>query len=297
MPRPWAAIPKNQVSPYKNDTLAGRVALVTGGGSGIGFECARQIGLHGGRLCLMGRRLEFLNKAAEKLRQEGIEATVAAGDVRRPEDCKRAAETAKTAFGSIDILINGAAGNFLATLDTLTPNGFKTVMEIDTQGAFNMCWACFPELKESKFGGNIINITATLHYGATWWQGHPSAAKAAIDSLTRSMALEWGDYGIRSNGIAPGAIADTPGFTKLSSGDVEAMAGKYAQKSIPTGRMGTKFDIAMACIYLCGAAGEYVSGNILIVDGAAWVHRPPSMPRAAVAATARAKETRSRAKM
>jgi len=297
MPRPWAAIPKNQVSPFKSDTLAGRVALVTGGGSGIGFECARQIGLHGGRLCLMGRRLEFLNKAAEKLRQEGIEATVAAGDVRRAEDCKRAAETATSAFGSIDILINGAAGNFLATLDELTPNGFKTVMDIDTQGTFNMCWACFPALKESKFGGNIINLTATLHYGATWWQSHPSAAKAANDSLTRSMSLEWGTYGIRSNGIAPGAIADTPGFTKLSSEDIEKKAAQFAQQTIPTGRMGTKFDIAMACVFLCSAAGEYISGHIMVVDGANWVWKPPMVPRAAVSANARAKEKRSRAKM
>merc|ERR1712066_875148 len=119
-------------------------------------------------------------------------------------------------LGSLDILINCAAGNFLAPAEQLSPNGFKTVMDIDTLGVFNMSRVAFEHLKASRFGGVITNITATLHYTATWYQSAPVAAKAAIDALTRNLALEWGDYGIRVNTVAPGPIADTPGFRKLT---------------------------------------------------------------------------------
>jgi len=103
-------------------------------------------------------------------------------------------------FGRVDILVNGAAGNFLAEAKSLTPKGFKTVMDIDAQGCFNMSHAVYPAMVKNGFGGSITNISMTLHYGATWYQAHASAAKSAIDSLTRSLALEWGCDKIRVNG-------------------------------------------------------------------------------------------------
>merc|ERR1712228_1006951 len=117
------------------------------------------------------------------------------------------------------ILVNSAAGNFLAVSEEMSSNAFKTVMEIDTMGCFNMMHASFAPLKASTFGGVITSITSTLHYTATWYQTAPVAAKAAIDAMTRNLALEWGDYGIRCNCIAPGPIADTPGLEKLSGGN------------------------------------------------------------------------------
>ena len=101
-------------------------------------------------------------------------------------------------FGRVDILVNGAAGNFLSEAKSLTPKGFKTVMEIDALGCYNMCHYSYPAM--AKNGGSIINISMTLHYGATWYQAHASAAKSAIDSLTRTLALEWGSDRIRVNG-------------------------------------------------------------------------------------------------
>jgi peroxisomal 2,4-dienoyl-CoA reductase len=259
-------------SPFKGDILKGKVALITGGGSGIGFEIAKQFLAHGAAgVVIMGRREPMLQQAVEMLEKEGGKALYARGDVRDSDDCLRAVDTAVSHFGRLDVLVNSAAGNFLSTLEDLTPKGFKTVLEIDTMGVFNMASAAFGPLKECG-SGNIINITATLHYGATWWQGHPSAAKAAIDSLTRSMALEWGAYNIRVNGIAPGPIADTPGMTKLSGGADPKLMDKMMETSVPLGRAGSKFEIASSAIYML--CNPYITGQDLIVDGGNWLMKP-----------------------
>ncbi len=220
-------------------------------------------------------------------------------DVRDPSQCKAAVKFCMDTFGQLDILVNGAAGNFLAEASALSPNGFKTVMEIDTMGTFNMCHASFPYLKKpsSEEGAVVINISATLQYGATWFQVHASAAKSAVDSLTRSLALEWGLHNIRVNGIAPGPIANTPGTTKLApplqggsnqgKDDLEILT-----KQIPLGRMGETFDIAMAAVFLCSPAGSYISGDVLVVDGAQWLFKPPMVPREMVSDFSRKMEDR-----
>ena len=191
-------------SPFRPDLLANKVCLVTGGGSGIGFEIARQFVAHGAQVVIMGRRENVLQEALGLLEKAGSAAGVAyyaKGDVRNPDDCLAAVDVAVSRFGRLDVLVNSAAGNFLSSLEDLTPKGFKTVMEIDTMGVFNMASAAFTPLKDSG-SGNIINLTATLHYGATWWQGHPSAAKAAIDSLTRRYTV----VSIFSNSRAPPSV-------------------------------------------------------------------------------------------
>jgi peroxisomal 2,4-dienoyl-CoA reductase len=189
-------------SPFNSQALAGKVAIVTGGGSGICFEITKQLLLHGCTAAIIcGRRENFLQKAAKELSSvSNRQCLYKVVDVRDPSACKAAVEYAMSQFGRVDILINGAAGNFLAEAKSLTPKGFKTVMEIDTLGTFNMCHAIFPAMNSSGCGGSIIKRNMTLHYGATHYQAHASAAKSAIDSLTRSLALEWGCYKIRVNG-------------------------------------------------------------------------------------------------
>eukprot|EP01062_Namystynia_karyoxenos_P025817 TRINITY_DN2022_c0_g1_i2.p1 TRINITY_DN2022_c0_g1~~TRINITY_DN2022_c0_g1_i2.p1 ORF type:complete len:323 (+),score=87.69 TRINITY_DN2022_c0_g1_i2:75-971(+) len=298
MPRVWDVVPRNQRSPFRSDILAGRVALITGGGSGIGLEIARQFGLHGAKVVIMGRRQQFLDKAVAALTADGVTAASISGDVRRTADCARAVEVATSSFGSLDILVNSAAGNFLAPAEALSPNGFKTVMEIDAQGVYNMSHASFAALKASRFGGNILNITATHNLKAVWYQSHASAAKAAIDSLTRCFALEWGEYGIRANGVAPGPIADTPGLAKLAPTDnAEEMCRHVAETTTSIGRLGTKFDIAMSCIFLACEGGSNITGETVVCDGGNWFHNTPAIPRAAVVAAARKVESTSRAKM
>jgi len=210
-------------------------------------------------------------------------------DVRDPKQCKAAVQFCIDTYGQLDILINGAAGNFLAEASALSPNGFKTVMEIDALGTFNMCHASFPYLKQHG-DGRVINISATLQYGATWFQVHASAAKSAVDSITRTLALEWGIHKIRVNAIAPGPIQNTPGTAKLAPGANKDLM----TEQIPLGRMGDAFDIAMAAIFLCSFAGYFISGDVLVVDGAHWLFKPPIVPREVVSELSRKMESNTR---
>ncbi|KAI3424239.1 hypothetical protein D9Q98_009595 [Chlorella vulgaris] len=282
-------------SPFKPDTLRGKTALVTGGGSGIGLEITRQLGLHGAKVVISGRREQVLRDACQTLGGDGITAAFVQGDVRRYEDCERMAGEAVARFGRLDILVNCAAGNFLSPAEQLSSNGFRTVMEIDALGTFNMSRAAFAALKSSG-DAIIINISMTLHYGATWWQAHASAAKAAVDSLTRSLGLEWGHYGIRTAGVAPGPIEGTAGMSKLAPGsDAAAAVLQKVNSSIPLGHMGRRWDIAMACLFLCSPAASFVTGHTLVVDGAEWMYKPSLVPRDAVNRISRGVEAQSRA--
>lgn len=285
-------------SPFKPDILRGKVALVTGGGSGIGLEITRQLGLHGASVVISGRREQVLRDACTALGAEGVTAHFVQGDVRKFEDCERMVAAAVQRCGRLDILVNCAAGNFLSPAEQLSSNGFKTVLEIDTVGTFHMCRAAFEPLKAAgaRGGALIINISMTLHYGATWWQAHASAAKAAVDSLTRSLGLEWGHFGIRTAGVAPGPIEGTAGMTKLAPGsDGEARMQKLMQAAIPLGHMGRRWDIAQACVFLASPAAAFVTGHTLVVDGGEWMCRPALVPREKVTRVSRGVEAKSRA--
>ncbi|KAM7256249.1 hypothetical protein ACFE04_011990 [Oxalis oulophora] len=284
-------------SPFKEDILKGKVALLTGGGSGIGFEISLQLGKHGASIAIMGRRKHVLHSAVSALQHNGIPAIAIEGDVRKKEDAVRALEATFQRFGRLDILVNAAAGNFLIPAQDLSPNGFRTVLDIDAVGTFTMCHEALKYLKKgglgkdpSDKGGTILNISATLHYTATWYQIHVSAAKAAVDSTTRSLALEWGtDYDIRVNGIAPGPIEDTAGVSKLLPKSIVDETMKE-----PLYKFGEKWDIAMATIYLASDAGKYVNGTTLVVDGGMWLSKPRRMPKEAVKQLSRRVEKRSR---
>jgi len=279
-------------SPFRSDVLKGKVALITGGSSGIGLEITRQLGLHGCAVVITGRRKEVLDAAVGQLQAAGITAAGLQGDVRKQEVCNDWVHTTVQTFGSLNILVNCAAGNFLANASELTQGGFKTVMEIDAVGTFTMSRAAFQALKEAK-SSVIINISATLHYGATWYQVHASAAKAAVDSITRSLALEWGEYGVRVVGVAPGPIKGTAGMSKLAPGEEQSME-EVVRSAVPLGCMGEKQDIALACVFLASAAARYISGETLVVDGAAWLHRPQLVAREDVSRLSRKVEGKSR---
>jgi NAD(P)-dependent dehydrogenase (short-subunit alcohol dehydrogenase family) len=243
---------------FAPNLLAGKAALVTGGGSGIGAGIARTFARHGAKVALVGRTKEKLDAVAKEL---GDGASVHPCDVRDFGALEKAMNDAAARFGRLDFVVNSAAGNFLSPAAALSANGFKAVVDIDLCGTFNACRAAFPHL--SKNGGVIVSITATQADVPTPLQVHAGAAKAGIAKLTRDLALEWGRMGIRVVAVAPGPIEGTEGMSRLAPGT----AGDNLKKRVPLGRYGTIDEIADAVLYLVSPAGAYVTGATLLVDG------------------------------
>jgi 2,4-dienoyl-CoA reductase [(3E)-enoyl-CoA-producing], peroxisomal len=250
---------------FAENILQGKVAFLTGGGTGITGGITRAFAKHGAQVAIASRSLENLIPMKQFVEENGGECFAVAADVRDHAAVENAVAKTIEHFGKIDILINGAAGNFLCAANELSSNGFGTVVDIDTKGTFNVCRAAFEELKRSH--GQILNISATLHYLATPMQIHVSAAKAGVDAITRNLSAEWGRHGIRVNGIAPGPIEDTEGMKRLLP---EAIKEKIMKK-IPLGRFGTIADIENAALFLCSDAASYINGVTLVVDGGSWL--------------------------
>jgi peroxisomal 2,4-dienoyl-CoA reductase len=256
---------------FKDGILKGRVAFVTGGGTGITGGVARALAGAGAHVALVSRKVENLKPAAAAINGARAanpimgEAFAVAADVREYEKVEQALLATAEKFGKVDIVVNGAAGNFLCKAEELSPNGFGTVVDIDLKGTFNVCRAAFAQLKENR--GQILNISATLHYLGTPMQLHVSAAKAGVDALTRNLAVEWGRYGIRVNGIAPGPIEDTEGMKRLVPEPIK----EKLKKNIPLGRFGRIADIETAAVFLCSDAASFINGEILVVDGGQWL--------------------------
>jgi peroxisomal 2,4-dienoyl-CoA reductase len=250
---------------FAENILQGKVAFVTGGGTGITGGIARALSEHGAHLAITSRKQENLDPMKKLIEDNGGECLAITADVRDYEAVQTAVAATVEKFGRIDIVINGAAGNFLCAADQLSANGFGTVVDIDTKGTFNVCRAAFEELKKSH--GQILNISATLHYLATPMQIHVSAAKAGVDAITRNLSAEWGRHGIRVNGIAPGPIEDTEGMKRLLP---EALKEKITRK-IPLGRFGRIRDIENAALFLCSDGASFINGVTLVVDGGSWL--------------------------
>ncbi|MGI9055488.1 MAG: SDR family oxidoreductase [Pyrinomonadaceae bacterium] len=251
---------------FAENILKDKVAFVTGGGTGITGGVARALAEAGAKIAITSRKEENLIPQKQFIEENGGQCFAVAADVRDYAAVENAISETVKHFGKIDIVINGAAGNFLVKPEELSANGFGTVVDIDTKGTFNVCRAAFEELKKSG-NGQILNISATLHYTATPMQIHVSAAKAGVDAITRNLAIEWGKYGIRVNGIAPGPIADTEGMKRLVPEPVK----ERLEKKIPLRRFGYIKDIENATIFLCSDAASYISGVTLVVDGGHWL--------------------------
>ena len=262
---------------FRPDLLKGRAALVTGGGTGICRGIALALAAHGADVAITSRKADHLEPTARELEALGVKAVAIAADVRDPAAIDGAIKAAVDRFGRLDIVVNGAAGNFVCAAEDLSPNGFGTVVDIDLKGTFNVSKAALPHLKVR--GGVILNISATLHYLGTASQIHVSAAKAGVDAVTRTLAVEWGRYGIRVNGIAPGPIDGTEGVKRLLEGEKR----ERAQRLNPMGRLGTTRDIADAALFLCSDAATFINGVTLVVDGGQWLAsyrlsgEPPSL--------------------
>lgn len=253
---------------FANDTLKDRVALITGGGSGLGLEIAQAFTSMGAKVMLAGRNEERLQAAAEAIRQQGGTALICRTDVRQYDEVKHAVEKTVQDFGALDILVNNAAGNFVCPTSELSPNGWRTVVDIDLNGTFYGCHAAYPHLKASRYGGSILSMITML--GVSGWPGAApaAAAKAGILALSRTLAVEWGHDQIRVNTISPGPIGDTEGVRRMY---IETGRGELEAKKTALGRFGQKKDIANAAVYLASDLASYVTGENLIVDGGRWL--------------------------
>lgn len=246
---------------------AGKTVWVTGGGSGLGRSMATAFAREGATVCVIGRRQEALDETAQLIAQSGGSAFGLSCDVRDPARVEEVVAEILSRSGRLDVLVNNAAGNFVAPSEKLSPNGFKSVVDIVLNGTFHCTRAAFEALRASR--GSILNIIATYAWSGEPGALHSACAKAGVLAMTRTLAAEWGQFGIRVNAVAPGPI-HTEGTDKnlWSIADVE----KYVVAQVPLGRLGSPEDVSRAALWLCSGDADWVSGAALPVDGAHWLH-------------------------
>jgi NAD(P)-dependent dehydrogenase (short-subunit alcohol dehydrogenase family) len=247
---------------FRDHLLAGKNAFITGGGSGIGQRMAERFAEHGAKVTLVGRKQEKLDAAADSIRSQGGTAATAALDVRDYPAVEAALQKAREQFGEIDILICAAAGNFPAPVTGMSANAFKAVIDIDLLGTFNTCRAAHAHLR--KPGASVISISASHATIPIANQAHVCAAKAGVDLLTRTLAIEWGPQGIRANCITPGPTDDTEGMRRLTP---TADARRRVEQGVPLRRFGTKDELADLALFLCSDAAAFITGAVYVCDG------------------------------
>jgi len=266
------------------ELFKGQTVFVTGGGSGINLGVASHFAALGAHVAICGRTQDKLDRAAAGLRElnEHVRGKVlaVAADVRDPAALDAAIARTKDELGPIDVLVAGAAGNFICPADELSPNGFKTVIDIDLLGSFHASRAAFEQLRERR--GSIVFISAPQSFVPQAFQAHVGAAKAGVDQLMRDLAVEWGRHGIRANSIVPGPILGTEGLKRLSSPEVD----EEARQAVPMRRYGTVDDIGQAAVFLASPLASYITGTALLVDGgsslvgsALWNRTVETLPR------------------
>lgn len=246
----------------KND-LSGRNALISGGTSGINLGIAKVLSEAGVNVAVFGRDAEKASAAAREIGGVGSgNALGLAADVRDSDAVAEVIAKATETFGTLDIVIAGAAGNFPAPAIDISPKGFKTVVDIDLLGTYNVFWSAFEHLR--KPGASLIAITAPQATQVWPMQAHVCAAKAGVNMLVRSLALEWGPAGVRVNAISPGPIDDTEGMARLAP--TESIR-EHFRKRLALRRFGAADEIGRLAAFLSSPDADYITGTIIACDG------------------------------
>lgn len=249
-------------SPFRSGLLEGRVALITGGGTGIGLAIAEEYAALGARVALCGRRLEPVTAAVEALTAKGHEAMGGSVDIRSPEAIERFVGEVVARWGTVDVLVNNAGGQFPSPAQLISPKGFEAVVRNNLLGTFNVTHAVANAVMIPNKRGAVVNIIANIFRGFPG-MAHTGAARAGVENLTRTLAVEWAPFHIRVNAIAPGTIRST-GTDRYPPELVTK-----AEQQTPAGRLGTVHEVAHVATYLASDAADYVTGTTLYIDGGA----------------------------
>ncbi len=253
---------------FKEDLLKEKTIIVTGGGTGLGKSMAARFGELGANLVIASRREQVIQDAADELRKTGADVLGIPCDVRDPANVKEMVDAAKNKFGKIDVLLNNAAGNFISPTENLSPNGFKAVVDIVLNGTFNCTHAVGKEMIADG-GGSILNIVTTYAWTGSGYVVPSAAAKAGVLAITRSLAVEWAKYGIRSNAIAPGPFPTKGAWSRLAPPGLGIE--KKMKNRIPLKRFGEHIELANLASYLLSDEAGYINGEVVTIDGGEWL--------------------------
>jgi NAD(P)-dependent dehydrogenase (short-subunit alcohol dehydrogenase family) len=253
---------------FTPDLLEGRTILVTGGGSGLGLAMAKRFAALGANVAIAGRSAERLEAAAGEIDASGERVLTHAADVRDFEQVEALVEAVVERFGGIDVLINNAAGNFLAPTEDLSPGGFNAVVQTVLYGSFYATLAAGRRMIEQGRGGSVLSIATTYAWTGSAFVVPSAAAKAGVLAMTRSLAVEWAEYGIRCNAIAPGPFPTEGAWSALMpTPEVEAQA----KARIPVGRFGDPEELANLAAFLISDAAPFINGECVVIDGGEWI--------------------------
>ncbi len=256
---------------FETNLFKDRVAVITGGGTGIGLAIATRLGSLGARIAIASRNAAHLEEGCAALGEAGIDPLAIQLDVRNPEQVDEMVLRTVKHFGGFDILVNNAAGNFICRAEDLSPNGWNAVINIVLNGTFYCSRAVGQYMIASKRGGAIVNILANYVWTGSPGTIHSAAAKAGVMSMTQTLAVEWARHGIRVNAVAPGPIEASPGAAKQLWDSADAVDRITAM--IPNGRWGRPEDVADAVAFLCAPGSTFITGEIVTLDGGTWLNR------------------------
>jgi len=255
---------------FRDDILSGKSAYVAGGTRGMNLAIAKKLAAKGARVAVMSRNEERVAAAEATLQAIQPDCMGFVADARDYDRVAQTLASTAEAFGGLDIVIAGQAGNFYAPVVGMSSNGFKAVVDIDLVGTYNVFKASFEHLR--KPGASLVAITAPEAVRPLHFQAHVCAAKAGVNMLLRVLALEWGPLGVRVNGISPGPIEGSWGMANVASPTAEIV--DRITRAIPLKRWGTEEDIATTALYLCSEAASYVTGVVLECDGGVTIASP-----------------------
>ncbi|MEM6641667.1 MAG: SDR family oxidoreductase [Bacteroidota bacterium] len=252
------------------EALKGKTIIVTGGGTGLGKSMGSYFSSLGANLVITSRKMEVLEKTAGEITKEtGFPVHCVACDVRQYDQVERVISEAKEQFGQVDVLLNNAAGNFISPTERLSHRAFDTVVDIVLKGSYNFTLAMGKDWIETKRPGNILSIVTTYAWTGSGYVVPSACAKSGVLAMTRSLAVEWAKYGIRSNAIAPGPFPTEGAWDRLLPGDLKK---KYdPANKVPLGRVGDHQELANLAAYLVSDFSAYINGEVITIDGAEWL--------------------------